>query len=328
MRLCLLLLCFWVQWAFAHPLAPALLQVQEQENDRYDVLWRTSVTRISNVDVQPLFPKPCVPVSKPELRTEGGDAVSVHWTLDCKGQGLRGKTVQIQGIEQSQINVIVRSIARNGSSQTALLGAQNPRYVFNDAPQTVTVFFNYLKMGCWHLWRGFDHLLFVLGLCALLSGFYRRLWSMTAFTLGHSVTLVAATLGLVQASSAVMEWLIALTLWALAWALLQPSSQASLLRRQPYAMAALFGLIHGLGFAGALQAVGLPEQATATALLGFNLGIEIGQLLVVLALQLLIWLVLPRFAAYGLGVKRVVAYVIGGIAAYWLIERGLSLFAV
>jgi hypothetical protein len=145
----------------------------------------------------------------------------------------------------------------------------------------------------------------------------------TAFTLGHSITLALSTLELIRVPQALAEWGIALTIFVLACELARPP-QATWMRRRPWTMAALFGLVHGLGFAGALRDVGLPARDIPLSLLGFNLGIEIAQLLLIAAALSLTALLrrvrLPALAWRGVGI-----HVIGGLSAYWCLDRGLQM---
>src|SRR6185295_4271413 len=141
---------------------------------------------------------------------------------------------------------------------------------------------SYLRLGIEHILTGFDHLLFVLGLCLLIAGRRPLLWTLTAFTAGHSVTLSLAALGFVHVPQAPAEAAIAVTIVILARELARPSTTPRLLRRRPWAMAALFGLLHGLGFAGALADIGLPAGDIPLALFSFTVGIEIGQIAFVL----------------------------------------------
>jgi hypothetical protein len=175
----------------------------------------------------------------------------------------------------------------------------------------------YTGLGVQHILSGYDHLLFVIGLLFLV-GFQRRLvWTISAFTLAHSLTLASAALGWVTLRSAPVEASIALSIVLVAYEAL--NKQPTLSRRLPALVAFGFGLVHGLGFAGVLQEIGLPQQHLLAALLAFNLGVEIGQLLVVGLAGLLVLALRQQPWAARLRVPAL--YGIGSVAAYWTWTR-------
>ena len=182
--------------------------------------------------------------------------------------------------------------------------------------------YTYLISGAEHILFGFDHLLFVFGLLLLLRGIWPLVKTITAFTVAHSITLGLAVLGVVNVPSAPVEIIIALSIVLLAREIVMGQrGDQSLVHRIPWLIAFIFGLFHGLGFAGALGELGLRASDIPLALLFFNLGVELGQLgfialmLIVnaaLGKQLERWLPrLPTALAYGLG----------GISTYWFLER-------
>jgi hydrogenase/urease accessory protein HupE len=181
----------------------------------------------------------------------------------------------------------------------------------------------YLVLGIEHILSGIDHLLFVIALLFLV-GFNRQLlWTITAFTLAHSLTLALSSLGLLTLRSAPVEASIALSIVLVAAESLRKEN--TLARRWPALVAFLFGLVHGLGFAGALKDIGLPQQHLSIALLSFNAGVEAGQLLVI-ALAFALYRALSGWR-HSLRLRSPALYVIGGIAASWSIGRIISVFA-
>ena len=181
----------------------------------------------------------------------------------------------------------------------------------------------YTWLGIEHILLGIDHLLFVLALLLIVNGKRRLLWTITAFTIAHSLTLAGATLGIVQIPQKPVEAVIALSILFLAMEIVhgqrgRPGAAA----RWPWLVAFVFGLLHGFGFAGALAEVGLPQQAIPLALVFFNVGVELGQLLFVAAVLLLGWLLHQLKQPKLLDRAELVAvYSIGGLASFWLIER-------
>ena len=186
----------------------------------------------------------------------------------------------------------------------------------------------YLWLGMEHLLEGYDHILFIIGLVLLVRRPLLLFKVVTSFTVAHSITLALATFGAVSLAQAPVEALIALSIVFLAVELVQPGSTPSIMRRFPWAITFVFGLLHGFGFAGALTEIGLPEEAAILALLLFNVGVELGQLLIV-AVMLILLLVIARLPlALPAVVKRLPAYAIGTTAAFWFIERSFTVLQV
>jgi hydrogenase/urease accessory protein HupE len=312
--------------AQAHPLAPALLQLREVSPNQYEVLWRTSTTRAGRSDVAPQLPAACKPLGEVRDGLEE-DAWVTRWTLRCD-DGLADQQIAVSGLAESRITVILRLERLQNSTTQVLLDAAQPRYRVLPATAAPAVFPAYLNLGVEHLLTGFDHLLFVVGLFLLVRRVRPLLVTVTAFTLGHSVTLSLATLGFVHVNAAVTELGIALSILMLAMELARQRGQSrSWISRKPWLMASSFGLLHGLGFAGALAGVGLPLDEIPLALLAFNVGIELGQLaliaLLLLSASLWRWLLLraPRFQQLA---PLAPAYLIGSLAAYWCFERAAT----
>jgi hydrogenase/urease accessory protein HupE len=316
--------------AHAHPLAPALLELRELESSgtaaRYAVLWRTSVTRAQGTDVQPQLPSDCRALSTAQVSAEENQSLVQRWQMQCGPQGLIGRTLGVAGLDRSRINVILRIETLDGSVNTSLLDADRPLYTV-PAPQIEPpIFKTYLVLGIEHLLLGLDHVLFVIGLLLLVRRFKPLVLTITAFTLGHSVTLALATLGWVRVNPALTELAIAASILVLALEIVRPRPD-SFIRRRPWLMASSFGLLHGLGFAGALADVGLPQGEIPLALLAFNLGIEFGQLMLVGVLLVLarLWSRLAAQPVTTVTSLLLPAYLIGSLAAFWCIERAVVL---
>jgi hydrogenase/urease accessory protein HupE len=206
----------------------------------------------------------------------------------------------------------------------------SPGFTVNASPGRFEVVRTYTLLGIEHILTGFDHLLFVLALIILVKGTRRLLWTVTAFTLAHSITLALATLGVIHVPGPPVEATIALSIVFVASEIIQQArAREGLASRKPWLVAFSFGLLHGLGFAGALAEVGLPQNAIPLALPFFNVGVEIGQLLligaVLAAAQLVKTLVAGR--VHQAVAATVPAYAIGGIASYWVIERITAFWA-
>lgn len=330
-----LLLCLLLLWpvAHAHPLAPALLELRQlpaAEGSLYAVQWRTSASQLRGGELEPRLPAGCQPVSAVQVAAGENQSIVQHWQMQCGAAGVVGRSIGISGLERSPINVILRIETLKGQASTQLLDAAQPSYTVPTATAIPPVFQSYLDLGVEHLLLGVDHVLFVIGLFLLVQGIRTLVLTITAFTLGHSITLALATLGVLSVPSALTELAIAASIVMLAYELARPRPQ-SLFRRRPWLMACAFGLLHGLGFAGALGEVGLPQGEIPLALLAFNIGIELGQLSVIALLALCVH-ALRATARHQPGIQRswitlVPAYVIGSLAMYWCMERATTLLS-
>lgn len=240
-------------------------------------------------------------------------------------QGLEGRTIAIDGLSGSNADVLVRVVRADGSEQVERLLPAKTSFALTAAAGGAEVARTYFALGMHHILVGFDHLLFVLALLLIVRGFRHIVVTITAFTIAHSITLAAATLGLVHVPSAPVEATIALSIVFVAAEIVHGlQGRPGITARWPWLVAFMFGLLHGLGFAGALSEVGLPQHSIPLALLFFNVGVEAGQLLFVAAIAAVAFVLRrlqlrwPRWADYA------PAYAIGSIAMMWVIERVLD----
>lgn len=316
--------------AFAHRLSPAFFGLTETAPNVFDVQWKVSISGGLAAVLEPRIPDGCLLLGT--VRTYTLDDVRLqHGTLDCPA-GVGGKDFTVNGLGQTQTDVLLRIDYLNGSSSNHRLTPDAPAVTIPAQPSAFEIVRTYLVLGVEHILLGIDHLLFVLALLLLVHGFGRLVATVTAFTAAHSITLGAATLGFVHVPSAPVEAIIALSILFLASELARreavagPNSAVNLTTRFPWVVAFAFGLLHGFGFAGALSEVGVPQQAVPLALLFFNVGVELGQLTFIAAVFGLAWLV--RLAAVRVPPlwHRAVAYGIGSMAAFWVVERTIGVF--
>jgi hydrogenase/urease accessory protein HupE len=308
--------------AWAHALAPSLLQVREIGPGRAEVMWKTPAVGVPDAALRPVLPADCRPLGQPVIRRVEA-AVSARWEVECGSASLVGKRLSAEGLAASRTNVLILVTLADGRSIRAVLTADHPSCVVPGRERRVDVARSYALLGIEHILTGPDHLLFVLGLLLLIAHPRRLLWTLTAFTLGHSLTLSLAALGVVHVPTAPVEAAIAFSIFVLAVELARdPAAQRrSLLQSRPWAMAATFGLLHGLGFAGALAQAGLPDGQIPLALCSFNLGIELGQVAFVAAVLAVGAAARPLIPSR-IAIRRLVpAYAIGSLAAFWLFER-------
>jgi hydrogenase/urease accessory protein HupE len=202
--------------------------------------------------------------------------------------------------------------------------SREPHFTVSVRPSALRVLADYVRLGIDHILSGADHLLFVFGLVLLVGGARRVAATVTAFTIGHSITLAAVTLDLVRVPAAPAELLIALSVFVLAVELARPGQPVTLVRRFSGLMAGTFGLLHGFGFAGSLREAGLPSGDVPLALLGFNVGVEFGQIAFV-ACVLVARRALDRLPLPAARLERVPVYVMGSLAALWCFQRAGAL---
>ena len=306
--------------AFAHGLDPAALTLAETDPGVFDVRWRASALRLPGANVRPVLPDRCRPTSN-VVAEDGGDHVTLRWTVDCGPDGLAGTVISIDDLAAAKINALLGITRLSGDQVQTVLGPHRSTFDVPAQARRADVLGGYVRLGFEHILAGPDHLLFVLGLLLLVSSRRLLVETITAFTVGHSITLSAAALGVATVPSRPVEVLIALSVLTLAVELARDVHESTWLRRYPWAMAIAFGLLHGFGFAGALAEAGLPAGQIPLALVSFNAGIELGQLAfvgVALLASLLARAVVPAMATYS---TRPAVYGMGILAAYWCFER-------
>ena len=307
--------------AAAHEVRPAYLELRQTETDTYDVLWKVPARGDNmRLGIYVEFPSGTTNVTTPRTLF-ANDASTERWSVGRTG-GLTGDKICITGLAATMTDVLVRIENLDGTTQVTRVTPSSPSFVVAAAPSALDVTRTYLVLGVEHILFGVDHLLFVLALLILVKGWRKLVGTITAFTVAHSITLAAATLGFVQVPSKPVEATIALSIVFVACEIVHPrQGRSGLTETWPWVIALSFGLLHGLGFASALREVGLPQNAIPLALLFFNIGVEAGQLLfisVVLAIVALvrrIQIQVPRWA------ELIPPYAIGSIAMFWVIQR-------
>lgn len=288
--------------ARAHEMTMAEMEVRETAKGEFVWQWSASSDkRPMGNDLIPHWPESC---------TAGPSA------LHCGGDGLKG-TLTVDGVGTRYSAAMVKVVWLDGQSHVYTLTAGQPSVQLygsaDDRRGAGEVARAYVVLGVEHILSGVDHLLFVIGLLFLV-GFRRRLvGTITAFTLAHSLTLACSAFGWLTLRPAPVEAMIALSIVLVACEALR--ERDTLARRMPALVSFLFGLVHGLGFAGALKSIGLPQSHLPMALFTFNVGVEVGQLMTVLAAYALVRLPLsPRLLERA---RTPALYAIGVVAAYW-----------
>jgi hydrogenase/urease accessory protein HupE len=304
----------------AHEVRPAYLELRERGPELFDVLWKVPARGGARLALEARLPERCRVVS-PRTVVVSETAALERWRVACAG-GLAGEVLAVEGLAATLTDVLVRIEAADGSTRLARLTPRAPAFAVRAEPAGAEVAATYLRLGVEHILEGVDHLCFVLALVLLVREPRRLVAAVTAFTAAHSLTLAAATLGLVRADPAPVEAVIALSIVFVAGEIAHEArGRPGLGARRPWLVALVFGLLHGFGFAGALRELGLPERSIPLALLFFNLGVEIGQLLFVACILPLAGLRRRAARRWPRGAALVPAYGIGSLAAWWTLER-------
>lgn len=303
--------------AAAHEVRPAFLQITELQTDSPGSLFEASLRQpqidgrylglelASNCEATPL-----------SARITDGALIEVS-ELNCGEEGLQ--TIEIVGLERSLVDALVSLERANGETMELLITGSEPRIELANATPSLPV---YLTIGIEHLLFGFDHVLFVIMLLYLVRSTLELVNVVTSFTIAHSLTLALSALDIVTLSPAPVEAVIAGSIVLLAYENL--NGKTSLIKQYPFLVAFAFGLLHGLGFAGALSEIGLPESGTIAALFLFNVGIELGQLAIIA-------LVITALAVFRVQYNRLAyeapIYFVGCISSFWFFQRSWQILS-
>lgn len=309
--------------AAAHEIRPAYLQIDQSGPGRYNVLWRTPLLSGMRLPVVLQFPDGVSNLTEPAER-EFPDSLVERRVIETNDAGLAGKRIGFVGLQATITDVMVRVQMLDGTFSTSLVRPSHPWVEIAAAPGRVEVAKTFVTHGIEHILMGYDHLLFVFALILIVRDRKRLIATITAFTVAHSITLALATLDVVHVPGPPVEAMIAMSILLLASEIARGQrGEAGLTARWPWLVAFAFGLLHGLGFAGALNEIGLPAGDIPLALLAFNGGVEIGQLLFV-AVVLAIFALIRRLRILEIADSRMrllASYAIGGLAAFWMVER-------
>ncbi len=307
--------------ALAHEVRPGYLELKQTGEETYDVLWKVPAAGDNlRLGIYVRFPEGTVETTEHRGRFVGAAFVE-RWSVRHPG-GLADRTIHIDGLRTTLTDVLVRVERLDGTTFVSRVEPSQPSLVLTASPTLFAVAGTYFLLGVEHILFGIDHLLFVLALLMLVKGRRRLITTITAFTVAHSVTLAAATLGWVKVPGSPVEAVIALSIVFVAAEIVHGQrGQPGFTARAPWIVALVFGLLHGFGFAGALHEVGLPGHAIPLALFLFNVGVEVGQLLFVAAVLLFQFIARRPLASAPRWVTSVPAYAIGAVAMFWTLQR-------
>jgi hydrogenase/urease accessory protein HupE len=314
----------WVSPASADELRPAYVELTQKSPSDWLLLWKASERSRLGQSGEVILPANCTQVGETEKRFAATNILT-NLSLNCTGS-MAGQSIGLKGLELSTTDALVRIAPLDEATQTLRLTPKAPIATIAQKDEIANVAWTYTIIGIEHIVLGFDHLLFVLALVLLLKGGWLVAKTVTAFTIAHSITLIGSTLGYLSLPSQPVEAIIALSIVFLAVEIVKAQRDhhihgPRLSERFPWIVAFLFGLLHGFGFAGALAEIGLPQDDVPMALLTFNLGVEIGQLIIVAIAFGLLWLIRRFQQSWLQPVKTATSYAIGIVATYWFIER-------
>jgi hypothetical protein len=307
--------------ATAHEARPAYLEIKETAPGRYDLLWRTPVLSGMRLPVLLQLPADVRNVKEPSVQ-ELTDSLLERRSIDAGANGLAGRRIEFPGLQATITDVLVRVELADGRKWTTIVHPSQAWFEIRAAPGKLAILGSYVVHGIRHIAFGADHLLFVLGLLLIVQDRWMLIKTITAFTVAHSLTLAIATFGWAEAPVLPLNAAIALSIFFLGPEIVRSwRGETSFTIEHPWVVAFAFGLLHGFGFASALTSAGLPRADLPLALLGFNVGVEIGQLafiLLVLLLERSFRILEIRWPRW---VQALPGYAVGTLGAFWFIQR-------
>lgn len=317
----LLFLAFLVRGGLAHESQPATLELTQVAGDRYEVTWRTPIYYGQPHPARLVLPGDWRDVVEPTERLLP-DSQVFRRVVTVGERGVEENTILFPGLERTITDVFVRLNRLDGTVMTAVARPTKPTVQLRGERTWQRTAGEYTGLGFYHILQGVDHLLFVLGLLLIVRSGMMLLKTVTAFTVAHSITLGIATLGFVSVPLPPLNAAIALSILFLGPEIVRTwRGQTSLTIRSPWVVAFLFGLLHGFGFASGLTTTGMPKVEIPLALLFFNVGVEIGQLVFVFTALALVWSFRTLEMRWPRWALALPGYTVGSLGAYWTIQR-------
>lgn len=308
---------------YAHEVRPARLIIHQKAVDTYEVFWKLPAIKEGVLKLKPVLDFDHEVLSR-DPGKDLGNAYIETWSFR-KGDPSVATKISIDGLTSTITDVFVTIYMDNGDESSFIVRPDQPYFIVDKPRTNYEITKDFIVLGVEHIWFGYDHLLFVLCLLWLITGFKKLVQTITAFTLAHSITLVASTLGWMTLPGPPVEAIIALSIVFLAVEIIKDQNGEEVYTsKYPWVVALTFGLLHGFGFAGALSDIGLPQSALTLSLFGFNLGVEVGQIIFVIAVILIVKVIRIAIPVIPKWSSTVSAYAIGSLAGFWLIERVLG----
>jgi hydrogenase/urease accessory protein HupE len=315
----------FVQSASSHESQPGTLELRQVSEGRYEVTWRAPIYYGQPHPARLELPERWKTVVEPTVRLLP-DSQVFRRVVTIGNQRMEGSVIRFPGLENTITDVFVRLNRLDGTTMTAVVRPTKPYAQLRGERTWYITAGEYIGLGFHHILQGIDHLLFVLGLLLIVKGRMMLLKTVTAFTVAHSITLAIATLGYARAPLPPLNAAIALSILFLGPEIVRSwRGETSLTIRYPWVVAFLFGLLHGFGFASGLSTAGMPKAELPLALLFFNGGVELGQLVFVLTALALVRSFKVLEVRWPSWAEALPGYVVGGLGAYWTIQRTVIL---
>jgi hydrogenase/urease accessory protein HupE len=305
----------------AHTSLPGYLELKETSRGTFDMVWRVPTAEGPPPAIYPVFPANCV-VPAQLIAEQAPGSVIQRGTIQCGPKGLEGGNLEIEGLPVTILDVFVRITFAGGKTVTQILKPLAASFIVHADGKTRIDALGYVELGVGHILYGIDHLLFVLGLLLIVKSSRLLLKTITAFTVAHTITLGLAVFGVVHVPPIPVEAVIALSIVFLAAEIAQCQlGRTGLTYRKPWIVAFAFGLLHGFGFAGTLSQIGLPPGDIPVALLFFNIGVEVGQIVFVVAVLAFVHSLRSLEIRWPRWTRHLPPYAIGSLASYWFLQR-------
>ena len=312
-----LFLFFFITNVHAHQSGLSYINIEKQPSNLLNVTYKKPLSDTRGEDITINYPARCTQITPLKKVIENGFIIRTS-TLDCGKKALQNSRIWIEGLLSKDRGVLVRYDDKKHIYKS-LLRSATPFITINQKLSNFALFIEYLQMGIMHILSGFDHLSFVTGLLLLAPSLRKLLFTISAFTLSHSITLALGILGTITINTSFVEAMIALSILFLAKEIMTPRITFS--KKHLGFVAFLFGLVHGLGFSSSLADIGLPHDEIPLSLFAFNLGIELGQIMFILVASAILYFLHKFFKKRVLHIT--LAYLIGSLSAFWIYERVL-----
>ncbi len=312
---------FFLSSLYAHQTGLSYIDIKEKNDHTIDVVYKKplSDTRAQKIYIR--YPSECIENSREPQTIVNGFIIN-KYGLWCGDKGLTNSRIWIDGLLAKDRGVLIR-YEKNSIINKSLLRATTPFMQINHKSSNFELFLEYVHLGVVHIWGGYDHLLFVLSLIILALNMRALLFSITAFTLSHSITLACGILGIVNVGIAYIEAMIALSIVYLARELIIDEKE-SFTRKHLEVVTFTFGLLHGFGFSSVLRVIGLPQDEIPLSLFAFNIGIEVGQVIFIFVVSIILYFLRKIIKNYDDNIRLYLGYFIGTLSSFWLIDRVIS----
>ena len=324
-----LLLLFWSQLAVAHESRPLYLKITEDTNQ---LTLEINLPNSVNAQNLPLIYLNDLVLNETAQWVAYTAGFRQKWKMLKPNESLRGNTLKVNyPVFNPVISTVLSITYEDGTEQILLIPPNKEQVLIPKQSNASEVSWQYSILGMEHIWAGIDHLLFLICLL-IITGFSKKLFiTITGFTIAHSITLILSALKIIQLPIPPIEATIALSIVFLCYEIIhQHQHKNSLTYRYPILVASSFGLLHGFGFAAVLGEIGLPAKHHLEALLFFNIGVEIGQVIFIVGLFLIVSIgakigkqlfsIDTRKQVLAIGLKTAI-YGVGILAAYWMFDR-------